>query len=675
MGFNFKRLTGPLLSGILLTLLLVAAAHAQTQVVLGNSAVELTGPWKFHTGDNMSWADPNFDDSAWSTMDLTPTQGSNDPNSGTSGYVPGWAARGYAGYSGYAWYRLRIHLQNNTGGTLALKMPEDVDDAYQVYVNGRFLGALGHFTPHGVSFYYSQPLAFPLPPSTRSGPLTIAIRMWMDISTPEHAADYGGLHGPPVLGMTPSVDSLLRLNWDAINHGQASNFLEIALQLLALLIVFVLYWLDPSEPAYPWLGLSCAMSLIFVLLMVVRSHTTWLSAAPVDLFLFVVLLLGQIVVWVHFWGAWFRLGRTPQTVWLYRSVWVVVLLLAAATAALMPPFYGGVVPIGAAASLPFVIPIVRPLVAALLLWVAYLGIRKNRTEGLLALPALLLLAVGQTPALEIHSMHMRGSFFLFGIWFPLNRIATFTSLGIITVLMLRRFLQSQRQREQLKQEIEQARHVQRLLVPLAAPATPGYSVETVYLPASEVGGDFFQVLPGDDESLLVVVGDVSGKGLKAAMTVSTIIGALRGCALRPPAEVLAYLNRVLHGQIEGFATCSVALISAGGELTLANAGHLAPYRDGEELEVAGGLPLGILPQGEYEEAHYQLAPGDRLTFVSDGVVEATNDKRELFGFDRTRKISRQTAQAIAQMAQRFGQQDDITVVTVEFAGAREAVSA
>jgi serine phosphatase RsbU (regulator of sigma subunit) len=81
--------------------------------------------------------------------------------------------------------------------------------------------------------------------------------------------------------------------------------------------------------------------------------------------------------------------------------------------------------------------------------------------------------------------------------------------------------------------------------------TPGYAVESVYLPAQQVGGDFFQVLPGEDGSLLIVVGDVSGKGLKAAMTVSTIVGALRGCTMRKPAKVLAYLNRILYGQISG----------------------------------------------------------------------------------------------------------------------------
>jgi len=112
-------------SAFLLLLLLAAIAakaHAQQSVVLGNAVAALTGPWRFHTGDNMTWAQPDFDDSAWSTMDLTPTQGPNSPIPGSSGYVPGWTTRGYKGTSGYAWYRLRVSLEDGQTA-LALKMP------------------------------------------------------------------------------------------------------------------------------------------------------------------------------------------------------------------------------------------------------------------------------------------------------------------------------------------------------------------------------------------------------------------------------------------------------------------------------------------------------------------------------------------------------------------------
>src|ERR1035437_2399422 len=150
------------------------SAHAQRSITLGNATVPLDGLWKFRTGDNLAWAQPNFDDAAWGTMDLTPPPGSYDPLLGSSGYLTGWTARGYRGYSGYAWYRLRINLQD--GQTrLALKLPDAVDDAYQVYVNGKRIGEFGRFTARGVTAILSQPRAFLLPDDFRGGPVTLAI--------------------------------------------------------------------------------------------------------------------------------------------------------------------------------------------------------------------------------------------------------------------------------------------------------------------------------------------------------------------------------------------------------------------------------------------------------------------------------------------------------------------
>jgi serine phosphatase RsbU (regulator of sigma subunit) len=235
--------------------------------------------------------------------------------------------------------------------------------------------------------------------------------------------------------------------------------------------------------------------------------------------------------------------------------------------------------------------------------------------------------------------------------------------------LIRRFSLARREEQRLAGEFEAARTVQSLLIPAAPPATPGLKVESVYLPAAEVGGDFFQVLPGTDGSLLAIVGDVSGKGLKAAMTVSSIVGALRDNKVRQPTQVLAHLNRVLCGHVSGFVTCCATLIAKDGTMTLANAGHLAPYRNGEEVRLESGLPLGIAPDATYCESTICLAPNDQLTFLSDGVIEARNPQGELFGFDRTAAISGQSAGQIAKTAELFGQDDDITVLTITFAPA------
>jgi len=154
------------------------------------------------------------------------------------------------------------------------------------------------------------------------------------------------------------------------------------------------------------------------------------------------------------------------------------------------------------------------------------------------------------------------------------------------------------------------------------------------------------------------------------MTVTAIVGSLRMLPTRTPVEILRELNQSLAGNLRGgFVTCLAARIHADGAVALANAGHLPPYRDGEEILLPPSLPLGITADAEYEESNFRLAPGDTFTFFSDGVVEAQSPTGELFGFERTGSISRQSAQEIADVAQAFGQEDDITVLTLQFAPA------
>jgi len=209
-----------------------------------------------------------------------------------------------------------------------------------------------------------------------------------------------------------------------------------------------------------------------------------------------------------------------------------------------------------------------------------------------------------------------------------------------------------------------------VLIPHDTPVLPGFAVETVYLPAGVVGGDFFQVLPVGGGAL-AVVGDVSGKGIAAAMTVSLLVGTFRTLAhyTQSPGEILAAMNQRMLGRNNGgFTTCLVLTASPAGILTVANAGHIPPYVAGKELHVENGLPLGLSAATVYEESSFHFGPGQQLTLMTDGVVEARSATGELFGFDRTAAISTQTAEEIARAAQSFGQEDDITVLTLQFAG-------
>jgi hypothetical protein len=248
---------------------------------------------------------------------------------------------------------------------------------------------------------------------------------------------------------------------------------------------------------------------------------------------------------------------------------------------------------------------------------------------------------------------------------------------IMLVSMTFRLRRIQSRNREVEQEIAAARSVQQILIPDRLPRIPGLRIESAYLPAQEVGGDFFQILPllnsGDPQrpSVFIVLGDVSGKGLKAAMTVSLIVGTLRTYAefCSSPAELLAGLNRRLHGRVDGFATCLVLMIEPSGKLTVANAAHPNPYINGVEILTEPNLPLGISLDVAYSELTLQLDPELTCTLLTDGVVEAASaSTHELFGFDRTKAISTQSASSIAEAARAFSlgapQADDITVLTV-----------
>jgi serine phosphatase RsbU (regulator of sigma subunit) len=195
-------------------------------------------------------------------------------------------------------------------------------------------------------------------------------------------------------------------------------------------------------------------------------------------------------------------------------------------------------------------------------------------------------------------------------------------------------------------------------------------VETAYRPARTVGGDFFQVIPYPDGSLLVVVGDVSGKGMAAAMLVAVLVGVLRATADRTsdPAEILASLNDRLIGRAGShFATCLAAHLLPGGRKRMACAGHLPPYLNGAALDMPPQIPLGIVDGVAYEVISTRLALGDTLTILTDGVVEARDASGRPLGFDETARLSSQSPETIAQAAVAHGQDDDITVVGIRLA--------
>ena len=263
---------------------------------------------------------------------------------------------------------------------------------------------------------------------------------------------------------------------------------------------------------------------------------------------------------------------------------------------------------------------------------------------------------------------------------------------VATAIRMRREIQAREERlkqqaharERIEQELHVARRIQQASLPEAVPALEGWEIYPSYLPAREVGGDFFDFLELEDGRLGLVVGDATGKGVPAALVMSTTCGMIRAVTQASdysPGEVLQRVNEALATRIPAnmFVTCFYGVLDPGtGSFAYANAGHDLPYvrRGGyaEEL-MARGMPLGLMPGMSYEEKEIILGEGDRALFYSDGLVEAHNPEGAMFGFPRLQSLVAEHAQGeplvdflmeelYSFTGKRWEQEDDITLVTL-----------
>jgi serine phosphatase RsbU (regulator of sigma subunit)/anti-sigma regulatory factor (Ser/Thr protein kinase) len=251
-----------------------------------------------------------------------------------------------------------------------------------------------------------------------------------------------------------------------------------------------------------------------------------------------------------------------------------------------------------------------------------------------------------------------------------------------------------RERERIEGELEVARLIQQQFLPHELPELPGWQVATYYQPARQVGGDFYDFLELPDGQLGIVVGDVTDKGVPAALVMATTHSVLRAEAPRlvSPGEVLGRANDLLVTEMPAhmFVTCLYAVLDpASGRLRYANAGHNLPYLrtvDGVGELRATGMPLGLLPGMAYEEKQAALAPGDDLLLHSDGLAEAHGPERQMFGFPRLAKLAAEGASGqelidllLGELAKFTGpgweQEDDITLVTLRRGAAGPAAGA
>jgi hypothetical protein len=466
------------------------------------------------------------------------------------------------------------------------------------------------------------------------------------------------------LGHREDLDHRLELWSTHALFERLPRVVNSILLLVLALFLLALYFTQKGHVEYLWLALHelVLAPLGFVELAggSARLDTLWYAAIVVQLVLISAYLYFEFLV------AFLALRRR----WYITLMRTTAPLLLCVAPVLLLVGTSWIIGLLLAIILPIAVLWFLGWLAFIFLTLIFATMRRNFEAGLLLIPLVLdmigiaePIVTGGLSEWSGHPYHSPLTLMAGPVPIHFASIADFVGILAIVIIIFIRFLRVQRDQERVSSELAAARSVQELMIPQEKIETPGFEVNSIYNPANEVGGDFFHVQPTEDGGLLVIIGDVAGKGLKAAMNVSMLMGAVRCTTERSPAKILESLNRVLTGS-ESFTTCQVAWFSANGELVMANAGHLPPYLNSQEVAIPGGLPLGVLPEVSYDEIRLYLHPGDRILLMSDGVVEARHASGELFGFDRVHNLSNQSAFYIADAAKAFGQEDDITVLTV-----------
>jgi hypothetical protein len=383
------------------------------RITLGQSVVPMTGPWRFHTGDDPGWADPNFDDSNWETVDLTPAAGAHDADVGLSGYVPGWTAMGHPGYFGYAWYRITLAVSAPQHTTLALAGPPDVDDAYQTFFNGRLLGSTGDFSHAPPVPYSIRPRLFQIPQSAgpnsgeREAPVVLAFRVWVSAGSIGESPDAGGIHIAPTFGEAGGVAARYRVQWLETFSGYVVDAIEAVLFAILALMSCALYAFDRTRSGYLWVSGALVLTALVRANQAFFAWTGYESAQTFELAKEVVLIPLALGAWTMAWRKWFRLDRPawfPGAVCALTLLYLGSQLAGSSLFAAGTPHRLGPVPHLLSSSL-------HVLFAILLAGSVYDGIRLRGRAGWFALPAIALLSIGLF-AQELSVLQIRG------IWFP-----------------------------------------------------------------------------------------------------------------------------------------------------------------------------------------------------------------------------------------------------------------
>ena len=652
------------------------------------SPVLLDKNWRVGITANSAAANPDFDDSTWVLRDAKDSFADVPDEDHTEDETHGPEKKGADDHAGsphdhqrpYAWFRLHAQLPPHHGPiALFVELPvspsaslagsvSDLGAGMEVFANGVRIHPEG---PHRDEPEHYQQISriynLNIDPSQTS--LTLALRT---IYVPAGTGSYTNFFSNRTLRLG-HPDELTR----ALDLWSIHTLLErlprliysILLTVLALFLL-ALYFTQKGHIEYLWLALhelvQTPIGFVDLAGGFARMDQLLYGAVLMQLVLISAYLYFEfLIAFLSLRRRWYiLLLRYTSPVLLCVSP--LLLMVGHSTRHINQAVIGIALLIAGAGTFFWIMGWLIFIFLTLIIATA----KRNFEAGLLLIPLVLSLVGMIEPILTAGMTQWVGSAYHSPLTIqtgpiPIHfaSIADFTGVFVIVLIIFVRFLRIQAGLQRREQDLAAARSVQELMIPHELLKTPGFEVDSVYSPANEVGGDFFHIQPTSDGGLLVIIGDVAGKGLQAAMNVSMLMGAMRRTTERSPAKILESLNRVLFGS-DSFTTCQAAWFGPDGDVVLANAGHLPPYLNSQEIAIPGGLPLGVLSDVTYDEIRLFLHPGDRILLLSDGVVEARHKSGELFGFDRVHNLSNQTAFYIADAAKAFGQEDDITVVTV-----------
>ena len=546
--------------GIFLSLAGLAAPAPAQSFDLESARVQISevdSAWHFQLGDDPRWSQPGFDDSQWPV--LKPTEA--------------WDKQGYPKNTELAWFRFRLRVPPHTD-SLVLQLPE-IAKSFQLFSDGQLVAQVGLLPPGRTEDVTSAARVLTLPVNSGAAPkeLVIALRLWQDPSmfgTRRHR-----LGGPVYVG---SSDPILNqfTNMKAADLLSNGNTYTIDILIFIVGLATVLLFALTRERFYLWFAGYLIFQAAFLPVDQASYHFAW--SYHFRTYLTILLDVFSSTAWAFFFVEAVRPGKWKS------AVFPAAMVLSGDLAVTLVLTHQITIKWGDIAYF-----LAETTGQAFLAFYLLRGWRAgNRYARFLFLPFAVegiastlnnlgyaLSDLGLEPPFNIQPNSLIVLHQPFEV--PLSDLCEVISLlGLLAVLVYR-FAQTSREEHRLSAALKAAQDIQQRLVPVDVPALGGLRTQIAYRAAEEVGGDFCQILLRPDNSVFVAIGDVSGKGLQAAMLGAVAVGAIRSLASETigPGAALERLNTVLQTESIGFVTCLCLVLAEDGTMTIANAGHLS----------------------------------------------------------------------------------------------------